>query len=505
MGSWHNGTPMTRSWTRRDFLETAGAATLAALAQGSPRLMAAAQDEKPVPTADTLIVLWMAGGMAHTETFDPKRYTPFAPGLKPEQVLSTFPAIDTSVDHIKFSQGLEQLAQVIDRGTVIRSYTAGDLGFILHSRHQYQWHTGYAPPQTVAAPHIGAIVARTLGPVNPVVPPFINIGQRLDLGEGEELKAFTTAGFLGSEYGPFSVPFPEEAAESVRPPGTMTPSRFEDRNQFFRRLLDASPIGQHGSDYQKESWLRAQDNAHRLLSSPAAKAFDLSLEPLESIRTYAPGYTPGQQFRAAQDRFGARYEQQMVGRFGLGCLLARRLVEVGARFIEVTTEYIPFLNWDTHENGHTRTAEMKRQIDAPIAQLVRDLEERGLLDRTLIVLASEFSRDLLIEGKPDKKVKDQVEVPDTITELKHYGMHRHFTDAGCVLLFGGGMKRGHLHGITADERPCRTLKDPVHIEDLHATMLRALGISPTLAYEIEQRPFYVTRDGQGKPITSLFA
>ena len=79
-------------------------------------------------------------------------------------MLSTFPAIDTAVDNIKFSQGLENLAAVMDRGTLIRSYTAGDLGFILHSRHQYHWHTGYAPPQTVAAPHLGAIISRTLGP-----------------------------------------------------------------------------------------------------------------------------------------------------------------------------------------------------------------------------------------------------------------------------------------------------------------------------------------------------
>ena len=496
---------MSQSYSRRRFLETASTATLAALAAGAPRVGFAQEPEKITPTADTLIVLWMGGGMAHTETFDPKRYTPFEPGLKPEQVLSTFPAIDTAVDRIKFSQGLEHLARVIDRGTLIRSYTAGDLGFILHSRHQYQWHTGYAPPQTVAAPHIGSIVARTLGPKNPAVPAFINIGQRFDVGEGEELKAFTTAGFLGSEFGPFSIPFPDQAADSVRPPGGMTPGRFEDRNTFYRRLLEASPIGEHGSAYQKDSLLRAYDNAHRLLSSPAAKAFDLSLEPLDHVRKYVPGYEPGQQFRATQDRFGAKYEQQMVGRFGLGCLLARRLTEAGARYIEVTTEYIPFLNWDTHENGHTRIAEMKRQIDAPVAQLVLDLEERGLLDRTLIVLASEFSRDLLIEGKPDKKVKDQVDVPSTITEPKHYGMHRHFTDAGCVLLFGGGIKRGHLHGLTADERPCRTLKDRVVIEDLHATLFRAMGISPRLSYEIEQRPFYVTRDGLGKPVESLFA
>jgi hypothetical protein len=199
------------------------------------------------------------------------------------------------------------------------------------------------------------------------------------------------------------------------------------------------------------------------------------------------------------------YEKQNLGRFGLGCLLARRLAEVGARYIEVTTEYIPFMNWDTHENGHTRMVDMKLQVDGAISQLVLDLEERGLLNRTLVVLASEFSRDALIEGKPDKKVKNQVDVPDTLNAEKYYGMHRHFTDAGSVLLFGGGMQKGYLHGITADERPCKTLEKRVVIEDLHATLFQALGIAPNLAYEIEKRPFYVTRDGLGKPIPDLMA
>jgi len=496
------------TWSRRDFLKTASAATLSALAAGFPRAVfsepAKAEAQKLRATADTVIVLWMGGGMAHTETFDPKRYTRFEKGMSPDAFLSTFRGIPTAVDGIRFSEGLEKMAAVMDRGTLIRSYTAGDLGFILHSRHQYQWHTGYAPPQTVAAPHLGAVIARTLGPLNPAVPAFINIGQRFDVGEGEELKAFTTAGFLGSEFGPFNIPFPDQAADTARPPGGMTPDRFEDRNKFYKKLLAASPIGEHGSDYQKESLLRSLDNAHRLLSSPAAKAFDLALEPLESIRKYVPGYQPGQQFNAAQDRFGAKYEDQMVGRFGLGCLLARRLAEVGARYIEVTTEYIPFLNWDTHENGHARAAAMKRQIDAPVAQLILDLEARGLLNRTLVLLASEFSRDALIEGKPDKKVKDQVEVPDKIETEKHYGMHRHFTDAGCVPLFGGGIKKGHLHGLTAEERPCKTIEGRVVIEDLHASIYHALGISPKLAYEIEKRPFYVTRDGLGKAILELF-
>ena len=106
-------------WNRRDFLKTASAATLSALAAGYPRALLAdeAKEEKIRPTADTVIVLWMGGGMAHTETFDPKRYTPFEKGLDPNRVLSTFPSIDTAVDNIKFSEGLEKMAAVMDRGS----------------------------------------------------------------------------------------------------------------------------------------------------------------------------------------------------------------------------------------------------------------------------------------------------------------------------------------------------------------------------------------------------
>ncbi len=489
---------------RRDFLKTASAATLAALGAGAPRLFGASPLPKIAPTADRVIVLWMAGGMAHTETFDPKRYTPFSKGMEANSVLSTFPSIPTAVDPIRFTEGLEKIAAVMDRGTLIRTSTAADLGFILHSRHQFHWHTGYAPPQSVAAPHIGAVMARTLGPLNDAIPAFINIGQRFDQGESEELKAFTTAGFLGSEYGPFNIPFPNDAASAIEPPAGMSPGRFEDRNRYYKRLLEASPIAQNGTTFQRDSLLRSMDNAHRLLSSPAAKAFDLSLEPRDSANRYLPaGFDPAKLNDVKQEN-GGSYEAQMAGRFGLGCLLARRLAEAGARYIEVTTEYIPFLNWDTHENGHARMVSMKKMIDAPVAQLILDLEERGLLDRTLVVLASEFSRDMMIEGKDGTNVRDQARVPDRIEDMKFYGMHRHFTDAGSVLLFGGGIKRGHLHGVTAEERPCKAIEDNVSIEDLHATIYKAMGIHSKLAYEIEERPFYVTRDGMGKPVDSLF-
>jgi len=249
------------------------------------------------------------------------------------------------------------------------------------------------------------------------------------------------------------------------------------------------------------------DNAHRLLSSPSAKAFDLSLEPKEAVAKSLPaGFDPAKLGVTPKNRDGS-YETQTIGRFGLGCLLARRLAEVGARYIEVTTEYIPFLNWDTHENGHKRIADMKKMIDAPIAQLIIDLDNRGLLDRTLVVLASEFSRDMMIEGAGAGRPEDRNSPvpPDKINDMQFYGMHRHFTQAGSVLMFGGGVKRGYVHGATADERPCKIVKDPVIIEDLHATIYRAVGIPPTQAYDVEQRPFYVTRDGQGKPVMELFA
>ncbi len=467
---------------RRDFLKKLAAAGAAALLTPGARLRAEAV-VPPKATADACIILWMGGGMAAPETFDPKRYQPYEKGAPMGNVLSTFPAIDTNVDGIRICQGLEHIAQVMDRATLIRSCVQPDLGSILHSRHQYHWHTGYVPPQTVAAPHIGAWMAKVLGPRNPVMPAFINIGQHLEgHGESEELKAFTTAGFFGSEYGPMNLPVPEEAAQSVRPPRGMDAGRFENRSALFKKLLDQHPQRGAVSDFQRESMLRSLENAHRLLSSKERAAFDLSLESPEVRESYT------------------------AGKFGQGCLLARRLVENGARFVEVTTEYVPFLHWDTHANGHETVERLHQEIDRPIAQLVRDLEARGLLDRTLIVLASEFSRDAMIEGVPNSTATDQAGVAgDRLESPQHYGLHRHFTGGTNVVMFGGGMKRGHLYGETAAERPLVAIKNPVSISDLHATIFTAMGISPRTAFDIEGRPFYATLDGKGEAVRDLFA
>jgi hypothetical protein len=262
----------------------------------------------------------------------------------------------------------------------------------------------------------------------------------------------------------------------------MTAERFEARLKKYKELLKRSPVGEMASDHHHESMLRSLDNAHRLLGAKEREAFDLSKEPKES------------------------FEKYNISHFGRGCLLARRLTEAGARFIEVTTEYVPFLHWDTHENGHTTVKRLKQEIDLPIARLILDLEDRKLLDRTLVVIATEFSRDMMIEGVPGSAAKDQSRAKtDKMEKLIQYGLHRHFTGSGSVVMFGGGMKKGFLYGETAAERPLVVTKNPVSIPDLHATILAAMGVSPETAFDIEKRPFYATEDGKGRAVKALFA
>ncbi|MEO9592663.1 DUF1501 domain-containing protein, partial [Rhodopirellula bahusiensis] len=161
-------------------------------------------------------------------------------------------------------------------------------------------------------------------------------------------------------------------------------------------------------------------------------------------------------------------------------------------------------HWDTHANGHETTKRLHSDIDRPIAKLIRDLEDRKLLDRTLVILASEFSRDALMEGKPGSNANDQAtERVDALSEMKHYGLHRHFTGGSSVLMFGGGIKKGFQYGSTSPERPLVAIENPVTIEDLHATIMTMMGISPRTGYEIEGRPFYVTSDGKGKCVNEL--
>ena len=466
---------INKKWSRRDFLKSASLATLGALTAGLPKVSFGMERKLLDAKADSVILLWMAGGMAHTETFDPKDHIPFRKGIRYQLVKSTCDKIPTSLDDIFFSEGLENIAKHADKMTLVRSFQPPDLGHVLHARHQYHWHTGYAPPQTVSGPHIGAMIAKALGPKNPNMPSFVHVGQRLDIDGSPEVKAFLTPGFLGHEYAPLLIPFPEEASKIMSPPEGMSEERFVNRYKFYKKLSEMTPIGEFGSGYQKDSLINSIDNSFKILSSDSAKAFDLSLEPKDS------------------------YDEYNTGRFGRGCLLARRLVEQGARFVEVTTEHVPFGNWDTHHTGHGRVMEMKKLIDRPIAKLISDLDRSGRLDKTLIIIASEFSRTTVLDPKSVQLSDPKFLIRGPLS----YGLHRHYTGAGTVLCFGGDFKRGHVYGKTADEVPCQTIENPAKLIDIHATIFRALGIPADASFDVEKRPYYITKDGKGEYIADL--
>jgi len=233
---------MAEPANRREFLRSLSAASAAALATGyAPRL--AAESEPLQPTADSVILLWMAGGMAQTDTFDPKNYAPFRPGLESRRVLSTFPAIPTSADGIQITEGLEEIASVMHEATLIRTLNLPVVNKIVHSRHQYHFHTGYLPPLSVAAPHMGSVMARTLKPLNPDLPAFVSTGETFaEAGrEGQAIRSFLSAGFLGSEYNPMLIPNPDDAAKMFE--SAVGRRRGANRSKHFRELVAASPAG----------------------------------------------------------------------------------------------------------------------------------------------------------------------------------------------------------------------------------------------------------------------
>jgi arylsulfatase A-like enzyme len=238
-----------------------------------------------------------------------------------------------------------------------------------------------------------------------------------------------------------------------------------------------------------------------MMDSPVKRAFDFaSQEKPATLAAYEPRV----------DKADLLDKSYYYGkRFGHGLLLARRMVEAGARFVQVEYQYGPFKGFDTHENGQTRMAEMKKQIDGPIAQLVRDLADRGLLERTLVVVATEFGRTIANQPKagiePVGFAESQTGDELIIEDQKMYGFHGHFSSANAMLFFGGGFKRGFVHGRTAERHPMVSIENPVSLIDVHATIYKALGISADTNYVTEGRPFYVTKDGKGRPIEALLA
>ena len=284
----------------------------------------------------------------------------------------------------------------------------------------------------------------------------------------------------------------------------MSRQRLDRRLDYLRKVsqlagLDESPAA--------AEYLKAVDDARHMMDSPVKEAFGyLEDEKPETLLAYGSGIK----------RDGLVDKSYFFGdRFSHGLLLARRLVERGARYVQVEMPYDAFKGFDMHDFGGRRMVEMKRQIDGPVAQLIRDLEQRGLLDSTLVCIESEFGRTIQsapaqnatgIAGSEPIGATEVHDGSDVVIENeKMYGLHGHFSTNHSVVLFGGGIRGGSVYGKTADRHPMLPIENPVPLMDVHATVYSALGIPPDHHYVTEGRPFYVTKDAKGKPIEAVLA
>jgi hypothetical protein len=499
---------MSNPIDRRNFLArglaagaaiAAGGSTLAPL--GRSALAAAGRPAPKLPaSADSVIMIWLPGGVCQNDCWDVKRHTPFETGMKGNELLGTCPSIPTAVDGLRFGEGLEQIASVMDRGTLVRSLTSQTKFGAVHLKAQYYMMTGYLFPAGVKAPSFGAAVARTLGPRAANVPPYIYIGRDIDTSDTEKqfIHEFIGPGFYGIEHAPFMIPDPAAGLATLHAASGIDNARLDRRIEYLKSVHKLSAESLRRSD-KVAGYLGMIDQARAMMDSPVKQAFAYAKEETPAtLAAYEPNI-------GSEDLLDKRY---FFGRrFGQGLLLARRLVERGARFVQVEYQYGAFKGFDTHEDGRVRLAEMKKQIDGPIAQLIRDLSERGLLERTLVVVCSEFGRTIANQPKagiePIGFAEEQTGSDLVIANEKMYGFHGHFSSANCALMFGGGFKPGLVYGRTADEHPMIPIEKPIEVPDFHATLYRALGIAPDQSYLTETRPFYVTKDGKGRAVEAL--
>jgi uncharacterized protein (DUF1501 family) len=491
---------MSGSINRREFVARTLAGGAALGMGGWSRAVAAAEAEKLAAKADSVIFIWLPGGIAQADTWDPKTYTPFEAGMKGSQVLGTCESIATSVDGLRLGEGLENMASVMHHGTVLRSLSNETKFGAVHLKAQYYLMTGYLFPVGLKAPSIGSVVGRTLGPRAENVPPYIYIGRDIDTSDHEKqfISEYIGPGFYGIKHAPFMIPDPTAGLSTLSAAGGMSRERL-DRRLAYLESVQSLASEQLRAAPAAEDYLNIMRSARAMMDSPVKRAFDYAKEESPAtVAAYEPKIAAGEVLDKSY-YYGRR--------FGHGLLLARRLVEAGARFVQVEYQYGPFKGFDMHEDGQTRMTEMKKQIDSPIAQLIRDLADRGLLERTLVVVATEFGRTIANQPKAgtepigfaEKQSGDELVIEDH----KMYGFHGHFSSANCLLFFGGGFKKGLVHGRTADRHPMLPIENPVTLEDVHATIYRALGIAADTSYVTEGRPFYVTKDGKGRAIEAL--
>lgn len=444
------------SLSRRDMLRTATLGTLAACSSSWMPAFARAFAESAGQRQRHCILLWMTGGPSQLDTFD----------LKPEHENGgEFKPIDTDAPGLQISEHLPKLAKHGKNLAVIRSLSTkeGD-----HGRGTYLMRTGHQPGGPIQYPTLGSLISKELAQAQAEMPDFISVSPYRVFN-----RAAFQPGFLGPRHAPLTVgaadnfqqrqqqaadSYAELGVDDLYAPDSVAPAQVESRlallesleDDFVSRHRTASPVA-HRTVYER---------AVRMMKSEAAQAFDLSKED-ESVR----------------DAYGR-------GRFGQGCLMARRLVEAGVPFVEVSLGGFGggLTNWDTHQDNFNRVRNLSAALDAGWSMLMSDLADRGLLESTTIIWMGEFGRTPQIRNRGNSAGRD------------------HYPRAWTCVLAGGGVGGGQAYGKTSADGATVT-EGQVDVPDVLATLCRALGVDPNRQNISELgRPI---RIAEGTPIEEL--
>jgi len=360
--------------------------------------------------AKSVIQIFLPGGMAHQESFDPKMYAPI-------EYRGPLGTVKTKLEGVYFSEHMKETAKIADKITVVRSMTHGEAA---HERGTHNMMTGVRPSPALEYPSFGSVVSHELGPRNNL-PPYVAV---------PSMSSYGGTGYLGSAYGAFSLgadpASPGFKVKDLTLPGGIDDKRFATRRSM-RDVVDA-----HFSGIEKADVLDGMDTfyqrAYSLISSEKARAaFDIDQEPAK-----------------LRDEYGRNAAGQRM-------LLARRLVESGVRFVSMT-----FGGWDHHDNIKRAMDNQMPTFDQAFARLIRDLDERGLLDSTLVLINSEFGRTPKINATAGRD---------------------HWPKVFSVVFAGGGVKRGYIHGAS-DATGAEPDADPLTVSNYSATVYSLIGIDP---------------------------
>ena len=433
---------MTAS-SRREFLE-------ASLAAGALSVIGStgASDDKPAAAphpkgnAEHCVFIWLGGGAAQMDTWDPK----VKGDPKSKKAGSYYNAIDTAVPGTQVCEHLPECAKILDRFNLVRTVNHDVIDE--HASAVNRMHTGRVVSETVTYPSLGSVIAKERGPAGDGVPSYILIGYP---------SPTRGPGFLGAQHGYVYLTDTSSGPSSLQRPRDITADRQSRREALLAKTRTAFRDRSEGNTLV-ENYDRTIVEAAKLAGPQFMDLFRLDQEPAD-----------------LRNRYG--------GEFGQRCLLTRRLLQGGCRFVEVAHN-LNFLNgtgWDVHNDGIENQHKLIQELDAALSTLVLDLERCKLLDKTLIVVGTEFGRPASFDGG---------------------GGRGHHGKCFSVALAGGGLKNGLTIGET-DELAMKIVSRPVSVPDLHATIYATLGIDTKKHLYAGDRPVPIT-DG-GEPIRELFA